>query len=101
MVDVGVGHQDEVDGIGRKGQGLVGHLVPALLQTAVDQDAPAVDLQTVAAAGDALVGAVKAELHGGTSFFAPPRRGGGWGFFVSLTQRSGRGKGRRGFRRIL
>ena len=30
-------------------------------------------------AGDALVGAVKAELHGGTSFFAPPRRGGGWG----------------------
>ena len=101
VVDVGVGHQDEVDVVRGKGKSVVGHLVPPLLQSAVHQDAPAVDLQTVAAAGDALVGAVKAELHGGTSFFAPPRRGGGWGFFVSLTQRSGRGKGRRGFRRIL
>ena len=93
VVDVGVGHQDEVDVVRGKGKSVVGHLVPPLLQSAVHQDAPAVDLQTVAAAGDALVGAVKAELHGGTSFFCSSRRGGGWGFFVSLTQRAGGARG--------
>ena len=45
-------------------------LVPALLQAAVDQDVFAVDLQTVTAAGHALVSAVKVQLHNGPpSFF--------------------------------
>ena len=63
VVDVGVGDQDVVDGVGGKGEFAVGNLVPALLEAAVDEDAGVVDLQTVAASGDALVRAVKAELH--------------------------------------
>ena len=63
VVDVGVGDQDVVDGVGGKGEFAVGNLVPALLKAAVDEDAGVVDLQTVAASGDALVRAVKAELH--------------------------------------
>ena len=65
VVDVGVGDQDVVDGVGGKGEFAVGNLVPALLEAAVDEDAGVVDLQTVAASGDALVRAVKAELHNG------------------------------------
>ena len=62
---MGVGHQDIVDGIGGEGELAVGNLVPALLEPAVNEDAGVVDLQTVAASGDALVRAVKAELHNG------------------------------------
>ena len=65
VVDVGVGDQDVVDGVGGKGEFAVGNLVPALLEAAVDENTGVVDLQTVAASGDALVRAVKAELHNG------------------------------------
>ena len=63
VVDVGVGDEDIVDAPRREGELLIADLVPALLQTAVHQDLLAVDLQTVAAAGDALVGAEKAQFH--------------------------------------
>lgn len=63
MVDMGVGHQHVVDGIGGKGKFGVGYLVPPLLQSAVDEDAFTIDLQAVAAACHALVRAEKAELH--------------------------------------
>ena len=70
MVDMGVGDEHEVDAAGMEGQGFVVYLVPSLLQAAVDQDVFAVDLQTVTAAGHALVSAVKAQLHNGPpSFF--------------------------------
>ena len=70
MVDMGVGNEHEVDTAGMEGQGFVVHLVTPLLQAAVDQDVFAVDLQTVTAAGHALVSAVKAQLHNGPpSFF--------------------------------
>ena len=63
VVNVGVGHQDVVDGVGGEGQLPVVGLVPALLEAAVDKDALAVYLQTVAAAGDALIRSKKAEFH--------------------------------------
>ena len=70
MVDMGVGNEHEVDTAGMEGQGFVVYLVPSLLQAAVDQDVFAVDLQTVTAAGHALVSAVKVQLHNGPpSFF--------------------------------
>ena len=65
VVDVGVGHQYVVDGVGGKGELIVGHLVPSLLQSAVDEDAFTVDLQAVTAAGHALVRAKETELHKG------------------------------------
>ena len=68
VVDVGVGHQDEVDVVRGKGKSVVGHLVPPLLQSAVHQDALSVDFQAVTAAGHALIGAKKAELHRESSF---------------------------------
>ena len=55
---------DHINAAGVKGQRGVVDLVPALLQAAVHQDMLAVDLQTMAAAGDALVSAEKAQLHG-------------------------------------
>ena len=64
VVDMGVGDQDIVDGFRFKGQVLIANVVPALLQAAVDQNALSVDLQAVAAAGNALVRAEKAEFHG-------------------------------------
>ena len=70
VVDMGVGNQHKVNAAGMEGQRTVIHLVPSLLQAAVDQDIFAVDLQTVTAAGHALVSAVKAQLHNGPpSFF--------------------------------
>ena len=68
VVDVGVGHQHHVDAARVEGKGGVVDLIAALLQTAVHQDLLSVDLQTMAAAGDALVSAVKAQLHGRNSF---------------------------------
>ena len=65
VVNVGVGYQNVVNGIGGEGKFAVGDFVPALLEAAVDEDAVSVDLQTVAASGDALVRAVKAEFHSG------------------------------------
>ena len=70
VVDVGVGHQHIVDLACVEGQAAVVHLVPSLLQAAVDEDLFAVCLQTVAAAGDALVSAEKAQFHSGSSFLA-------------------------------
>lgn len=64
VVDVGVGDEHIVDAARGKGQGAVVHLVPALLQSAVDEDALAAYLQTMAAAGDTLVSAEKTQLHG-------------------------------------
>ena len=61
---MGVGDQNVVDGIGGKGQLVVVDLIPPLLQAAVDEDALAVDLQAVTAAGDTLVRSVKTQLHG-------------------------------------
>ena len=70
VVDVGVGDEHIVNGVGGEGQLPVVDLVPALLEAAVDQNSFSVDLQAVAAAGDALVRAEKAELHGsGLLFF--------------------------------
>ena len=60
---MGMGDKDEIDGVGSKGEFAVGNFVAALLETTVNQDAFAVDFQAVAASGDALVRAVKAELH--------------------------------------
>ena len=68
VVDVGVGHQHHVDAARMERQGGVVDLVPSLLQAAVHQYFLSVDLQTMAAAGNALVSAVKAQLHGGNSF---------------------------------
>ena len=69
MVDMGVGDEHKVNAAGMEGQGLVVHLVPSLLQPAVDEYLLSVDLQAVAAAGDALVGAVKAQFHRGLLLF--------------------------------
>ena len=55
--------QHGVNIAGQEGQRLVIHFIPALLQSAVHQDALSVDFQTVAAAGDTLSRAEKAELH--------------------------------------
>ena len=60
---MGVGDQNVINGISGKGEFAVGNLVPALLEAAVDKNAGVVNLQTVAAPGDALIRAVKAELH--------------------------------------
>ena len=68
VVDVGVGDHHGVDVPGGKVQLLVVPLVPALLQAAVHQDLLPVDLQTMAAAGYALVSAVKTQLHGSVPF---------------------------------
>ena len=70
VVDVGVGDEHIVDAARGKGQGAVVHLVPALLQSAVDEDALAAYLQTMAAAGDALVSAEKTQLHGVRPFLS-------------------------------
>ena len=68
VVDVGVGHQDIVNIACMEGQTAVIHLVPALLQAAVDEDLLAVYLQAMAAAGNALVSAEKMQFHSGRSF---------------------------------
>ena len=68
VVDVGVGHQDIVNIACMEGQAAVIHLVPALLQAAVDEDLLAVYLQAMAAAGNALVSAEKMQFHSGRSF---------------------------------
>ena len=64
VVDMGVSHQHRVDAAGMEGQRGVVHLVPSLLQATVDENMLSVYLQTMAAAGDALVSAEKAQLHG-------------------------------------
>jgi len=53
-----------------EGQAAVIHLVPALLQAAVDEDPLAVYLQAMAAAGNALVSAEKTQLHGVRPFLS-------------------------------
>ena len=68
VVDVGVGDEHIVDAARGKGQGAVVHLIPALLQSAVDEDALAAYLQTMAA--DALVSAEKTQLHGVRPFLS-------------------------------
>ena len=67
VVDVGVGHQHIVDVAGGKVQGVVVVLVLALLQTAVDEELPSVDLQTVTAAGDGVGCAEECDFHSGPS----------------------------------
>ena len=64
VVNMGMGDQDIVNGIGRKGQLVVIDLILPLLQAAVDQDALSVDLQTVAAAGNAFIRSKETQLHG-------------------------------------
>ena len=68
VVDVRVRHEHAVDRAGVEGQRGVIHLVAPLLQAAVHQNLLAVDLQTMAAAGYALVSAVKTQLHGSVPF---------------------------------
>ena len=63
VVDVGVSHQNIVDGVGGEGQFMVVDLVPPLLQAAVNQNPLPVDLQTVATARDTLVGSEKVQFH--------------------------------------
>ena len=59
MVDMGVGDEHIVDGVGRKGKFSVGNLIPSLLQTAIHQNPLAIHFQTMAAASHALIGTVK------------------------------------------
>ena len=68
VVDVGMCHQHHVNTARMERQRRVVDLIPSLLQAAVHQDFLSVDLQTMAAAGNTLVSAVKAQLHGGNSF---------------------------------
>ena len=63
LINVGVGDDDIVNVAGGEVQGVVVVLVSALLQSAVDEDLFAVDLQAVAAAGDRVGRAEKCELH--------------------------------------
>lgn len=71
---MGVGHQHRVDAARMERQGGVVDLIPALLQTAVHQDLLPVDLQTMAAAGDTLVSAVKLSFMAETPFHKLYRR---------------------------
>ena len=63
VVDVRVRHQHKIYLACVKGQAAVVHLIPALLQAAVDEDLFAVNFQTVAAAGNTLVSAEKTQFH--------------------------------------
>ena len=63
VVDVGVGHQNAVHLAGGKGTIVVLHLVPALLETAVYQNALSASVNTMAAAGDRAGSAEKCQLH--------------------------------------
>ena len=63
MVDMGMGDEHNINAASREGQSLIVHLISSLLQAAVHQDALAAYLQAVAAAGDALIGTIKTELH--------------------------------------
>ena len=63
VVDMGVGNQDVVDGIGGEGQLMVVDFVPPLLQAAIDQDSLPVDLEAVTAASNALVRTIKVQFH--------------------------------------
>ena len=69
VVDMGVGDDDVVDGVGGKGQGIFVVLIPALLQAAVDQDLAPVDFQTMTAAGDRMGRAEESKLHKNASPF--------------------------------
>ena len=69
VVDVGVGHQHHVDAARMERQGGVVDLVPSLLQSAVHQYFLSVDLQTMAAAGNALL--FKVYMGKYTTFFRP------------------------------
>ena len=64
VVDVGVGDQHRVDIARGEVQGVVVVLVPALLQSAVDEELLPPHLQAVAAAGNRVGGAEKGQLHG-------------------------------------
>ena len=63
VVDVGVGDDDIVNVAGGKVQGVAVVLVPALLQSAVDEDLFAAHFQTVTAAGDRVGRAEECQLH--------------------------------------
>ena len=63
VVDVGVGDDDIVNVAGGEVQGVVVVLVPALLQSAVDEDLFAAHFQTVTAAGDRVGRAEECQLH--------------------------------------
>ena len=67
---MGVGDEYIVDAARGKGQGAVVRLVPALLLSAVDEEALAAFLLTMAAAGDARVSAEKTQLHGVRPFLS-------------------------------
>ena len=69
VVNVRVGDEDIVNGVGGEGQFPVIRLVAALLEAAVDQNPFPVYLQAVAAASDALIRSKKAQLHVGTPPF--------------------------------
>lgn len=63
MVDVRMGDEQNVNVRGVEGEHGVVQLVTPLLQAAVHKDALAVDLKTMARAGDAAVRAVKMQFH--------------------------------------
>ena len=63
VIDVGVGNQHVVHGVGGKGQVAVINFIPPLLQAAVHQDLFPVALHAVAAAGDSLGRAEKGQFH--------------------------------------
>ncbi len=63
VVNVGVGNQYIVNGIGRKGQLMIVDFIPPLLQAAVNQNPLPVDLQAVTAAGYTLVRSKKVQFH--------------------------------------
>ena len=61
---MGMGDQHHIDAAGMEGQRGVIHLVTSLLQTAVDKNVLPVYFKAMAAAGNTLVSAEKAKLHG-------------------------------------
>ncbi len=63
VVDVRVGDEQDVDAAGGKGEVAVVKLIAPLLQAAIDEELFSVDLQAVARAGHAAVGAVKVQFH--------------------------------------
>ena len=68
MVNMGVGGNDVVDLAGLEAQGVIVVLVPALLQTAVDQNLFASHFQTVAASGNGMGRTEERQFHSSASF---------------------------------
>ena len=63
VINMSMGDQYIVDGVGDKIQGVIIMLVTPLLETAVNEDSLIADFQTVTAAGDCVCSAEKSNFH--------------------------------------